>query len=743
MIYDFIMNITIVASFLLVIGQIFKSYSLDSKYTSKAQILLGVSFGTLGIVLMLFTIKITDTVILDLRLISIMCAGIMGGPAAALLAAALTALFRILLFGISTTSISALFSVLLTGAGIAYISGRKLSTRNKYIFMLVFSLLVSSGTIFFLLGDKVKLFETLSYYWPVFLFCAILAYFTCEYIISVNTSFAAMAYYRMMAENLSDVIYSQKPDGSIVSVTMPILQLLGYTQDEFVGTSVYDYIHPDDAGRIKELYVNYSKTNEDFAHAFRMRRKDGAYVWVEASVKSLKNDDGSIKEMICVVRDISLRKDIEQEFIVSNARLKAILNNAGTGIVLESCDGNLIDANPAYLQMMGYSIEELKNLTSIIHPDDYQGFRESTDNLVKGKCSMFRSEIRYINKKRQTIFADVASTLIPGTEHTPTTIIRIVNNITERKKMEEKIKASEERFRTAFNNAAIGMYLSSVDGILIKVNNALCELTGYTEEELVSMSFSYITHPDDVDKDVPLMKQLLSGEILKFLLEKRYIHKNGSIIWALLGVSLVYDAENRAQYLIGQIQDITSRKKTEEELEKAKLEAERLASTDYLTGILNRRAFTDRFIEEFHRAGREKSSISLVLADIDHFKKVNDLYGHQVGDLALQKFARCLSSVCRSYDFVGRFGGEEFVVCLPNTNRKQAVKIAERMRKAVEDLNINLVYKKEPIKITASFGVASPILGSEESIDSLIMQADKAMYNAKVNGRNRVCTADE
>ena len=171
--------------------------------------------------------------------------------------------------------------------------------------------------------------------------------------------------------------------------------------------------------------------------------------------------------------------------------------------------------------------------------------------------------------------------------------------------MGEQIRESEECFRIAFNSAAIGMCIYSVDGIFLKVNRALCDLIGYSEEELVNMHYLQITHPDDLVRDIDTLKQLFTGEISNLILENRYLHKNGSVIWALLGMSIVNDADSKPQYLIGQIQDITSRKKIEDELKNAKLEAEKLANTDYLTGIMNRRAFMERFVGELNRARRE------------------------------------------------------------------------------------------------------------------------------------------
>jgi two-component system chemotaxis response regulator CheY len=168
-----------------------------------------------------------------------------------------------------------------------------------------------------------------------------------------------------------------------------------------------------------------------------------------------------------------------------------------------------------------------------------------------------------------------------------------------------------------------------------------------------------------------------------------------------------------------------------------------LASTDSLTGVLNRRAFMERMEQEINRSTRENAPLSLILTDIDYFKSINDRFGHQVGDLVLQRFTQQLSKSSRPYDFVGRYGGEEFVVCLSGADEFQGRSVAERMRKSVEEMKTKLPNSTQSVQITASFGVASLRMGSKETVDSLIKRVDEAMYKAKCEGRNRVCVADE
>jgi two-component system cell cycle response regulator len=168
-----------------------------------------------------------------------------------------------------------------------------------------------------------------------------------------------------------------------------------------------------------------------------------------------------------------------------------------------------------------------------------------------------------------------------------------------------------------------------------------------------------------------------------------------------------------------------------------------MACTDSLTGVLNRRAFMERIEDEIERSYRERAPLALILSDIDYFKNVNDKSGHLVGDLVLQRFAEQLAGATRQYDFLGRYGGEEFVVCAPGVETLQARFVAERMRKKVQEMKILPPNFSHPVKITASFGVACLQLESRETVDSLTGRADEALYQAKKEGRTRVCTADE
>ncbi|HWP95978.1 MAG TPA: diguanylate cyclase [Syntrophomonadaceae bacterium] len=166
----------------------------------------------------------------------------------------------------------------------------------------------------------------------------------------------------------------------------------------------------------------------------------------------------------------------------------------------------------------------------------------------------------------------------------------------------------------------------------------------------------------------------------------------------------------------------------------------RLASTDDLTGLLTRRAFRERLDAEMSRSQREEGNLGIIIGDIDHFKRVNDTFGHLAGDQVLQYVSQRLLESCRIYDFVGRYGGEEFIVGVPGASLLETAEIAERMRYSIEESRITMAGKQETVAITASFGVDAMNLatGRDRQTEEMINAADEALYMAKTNGRNQV-----
>ena len=300
-------------------------------------------------------------------------------------------------------------------------------------------------------------------------------------------------------------------------------------------------------------------------------------------------------------------------------------------------------------------------------------------------------------------------------------------------KFYENLAKNDKLFFNAFQFAAIGMALLAPDGKWLMVNKALCDLIGYSEEELLKLTFQDITHPDDLEEDLQYVKQMLSGDLETYQMEKRYFHKDKSTIYILLSVSLVRDKKASPLFFISQIQNITSRKLLEHELV-------RQATEDALTGISNRRRFYDLAEREILRGGRYNDPMVLLMIDIDHFKRVNDTFGHGIGDEALKQMAAACHSELRSFDIFGRIGGEEFGVLLVKTDAIIGRQVAERLRRTVEQAL--LTSDKGVVQITISIGGVA-FSGHNLSLEYRLNQADQALYEAKSTGRNRTILVDD
>jgi diguanylate cyclase (GGDEF)-like protein/PAS domain S-box-containing protein len=281
------------------------------------------------------------------------------------------------------------------------------------------------------------------------------------------------------------------------------------------------------------------------------------------------------------------------------------------------------------------------------------------------------------------------------------------------------------RFESAFSHAPIGMALIGMNGRLLHVNHALCRITGHEESELKAKTLQSFTHPDDIDLDLPLYRQLLNGEIFRYQTEKRYLHAWGQFVWMMITIALVRDEGGRALYLIMQFQDISERKELAGRLEY-------LVDHDFLTGLHNRRYFEQELAQEVERAARYGSPGVVLFIDIDNFKIANDTFGHMAGDDLLKGIAGLLKHRMRHTDILARVGGDEFAVLLPQTNATQASAVADDFVKALDKQAVMLA--NESIRITASVGVAS---FDDISDAEVLARADVAMYAAKQAGRNR------
>ncbi len=305
--------------------------------------------------------------------------------------------------------------------------------------------------------------------------------------------------------------------------------------------------------------------------------------------------------------------------------------------------------------------------------------------------------------------------------------------------LEDKVRERTRELEEAKNelsktNASMKRYLDIVDryiissstdlnGVITEVSSAFCHFTGYAKDELIGKKHNIMRHPNTPKELYKEMWGALRrdetwrGEI-------RNTTKEGKSYWTYATISPIYNASGKKTGYTSLRYDITGQKITEE-----------LSVTDQLTQLYNRLKLKSVFNSEIERASRYKQTFSVIMSDIDYFKSVNDTYGHNIGDKTLIDVAKILKENSRTTDIVGRWGGEEFMIVLPQTDIKAAAEHAEILREKIEQHSFEAVGRK-----TSSFGVSSFIEG--DTSETIVKRADDALYEAKNSGRNRVCVRE-
>jgi len=291
--------------------------------------------------------------------------------------------------------------------------------------------------------------------------------------------------------------------------------------------------------------------------------------WYTAKIFPLKGKEGLIS---LTITNISQKKKMEVKLKEFESRWKFALEGSGDGIWDWNPQTNEVFYSNKTREMLGYSPEDLPNdlnvWRDIIHPDDQKYAADSIMAYLNGKTNNYLSEIRLKCKDGSYKWILARGKIVErSADGKPLRVVGTQADIQSIKDKEGDIQLSQQKFSNAFKHSGIGKALVSVEGKWIEVNNALCDFLGYDEEELSQMLFQDLTHPDDLDKDMEFVRQMLNKEIDSYQMEKRYIHKNKNYVWALLTVSLVWNIDDTPRFFISQIQDISEVKKLITDLE--------------------------------------------------------------------------------------------------------------------------------------------------------------------------------
>jgi len=437
-----------------------------------------------------------------------------------------------------------------------------------------------------------------------------------------------------------------------------------------------------------------------------------------------------------VARDVAERGRMEEALRERDEMFRATFDQAAVGITLLSLDLNYLRVNDRYCEILGYSREELASmgLRDVNPPESLPETLDFGRRLAAGEIpGRELREKELLRKDGSRVWVAVATSLVRGKSGEPRYFVSMVQDISEAKRAAAALRESEERFRRTFELAGSGVAHIGMDRRFLRVNRRLCEMLGYSEDELLSLTGREISHPDDLDVINSQRPRLYAGEIEAVRLEKRYLRKDGSVIWVAFTMVVERDAAGEPQYEIAVFDDITSRKQAETALRESEERFRHLAHYDTLTNLPNRALFYDRLKHTLALAKRNSWTVGVMFIDVDRFKHVNDTLGHAVGDKLLLQVAERLAKSVRASDTVARLGGDEFAVVLSSiTASGDAAVVAQKIIAAfAEPIQVD----GHAIAATVSVGVG---LYPDDSTDydTLMKNADAAMYRSKEAGRN-------
>ncbi|CAG0973859.1 putative diguanylate cyclase DgcC [Anaerolineales bacterium] len=419
--------------------------------------------------------------------------------------------------------------------------------------------------------------------------------------------------------------------------------------------------------------------------------------------------------------ELSTRKQMEEKLRQSEERYRSLFDNMMDGIYRSTHAGKFVDVNAAMIKMFGYSSRE-EMLAVDIKKELYFSPEERGSHIL----DTGQEEIEVYRMRRKDgseIWVEDHGHYVHDEQGNILYHEGMLRDVTVRKKAEDNVLLQNAALEAAANAIAI----TDITGRLQWVNRAWVALTGYSKEESIGRNVRIIkSGKHDQTFYKKMWDTILRGKVWRGELVNR--RKDGSLYDEEETITPVLDNQGNVTHFIAIKLDITERKRAEANLEL-------LARTDALTGINNRRHLFELAVHEFEVARRYGHPLSVIMLDLDHFKDVNDTFGHAVGDQILQNVTQVARSQLRDVDLIGRYGGEEFVIILPVTSARQASLVAERIRGGVENLRIET--DKGPASVTLSLGIAEMFHAPQDgSVDDMIRRADEALYAAKKAGRN-------
>lgn len=525
------------------------------------------------------------------------------------------------------------------------------------------------------------------------------------------------------------------PDNEILWQNPAVTKITGYTPEEYLALDDPMSIIIDEDRALSDRHRADRDRNEKLrTYQCRIRRKDGEIRWIQVEAQPALDRDGNSVGMRTSIRDITDLKNLEAEREKAAAELKIIADYSYAWEMWWSPEGEVLWVNPAVEQVSGYTADEFMALDdpmSLVLEEDRDAAnhsrkgRENDESLRDYQCRIRRKdgEVRWVQVQAAPAYDNKGAQV--GFRSS-------IRDITRLKALESELRqqADELRIITEFSQAWELWF--DTDGSLRWVSPSVEAITGYSRQEchMADLFPLPLVHDDDRARMARALAAAVNTPTTQEV-EFRIVRKDGEVIWCGCESRPAFGSDGEPMGFRASVRDITRQKTLQDELE-------RIATTDSLTGINNRRQFFNLGETELYRAVRYGKDLSIAMIDIDHFKKINDTFGHNIGDECLKAIADCIGGSIRRSDIFARLGGEEFVIMMTETSLENAAALMDRLREKISRIRVPL--DEGTCRFTASIGVAGYKPDITELTD-LLHLADEALYESKDGGRNRVTVA--
>lgn len=455
--------------------------------------------------------------------------------------------------------------------------------------------------------------------------------------------------------------------------------------------------------------------------------------WLRISTRR-KSGDHAPYSVIVSFTDVTEQRQTAIRLQEAEARYQTVVSALHEGVVAYSASGEIVACNPRAQELLGLSEDQMLGRTPM--DPRWRPIREDgtpwdpdalpTSHALRTGEAQLGVVLGLHTADGQVRWVQANATPLLSEGGEVAGVVTSFIDVSEQRARERALAAAEERFRTLFEAAPIGMSLTNLAGTKIAVNPALAQILGRPAETLVGLPIDEHIHPDDRAASLAAFARLVFGEQISYRAEERVLDAIGAPLWVQLDATLLRDGDGAPAAVLRQIQDISERRRHEEQLH-------HLAHHDALTGLLNRRGFAVELDRHASHAGRYGADGALLVFDLDNFKKVNDRFGHKAGDDLIAAVAEIMRARLRTTDVLARLGGDEFAVLIPRGGLQAAQVVADAL---LEEIRTGeLMPAAAGIAVTASIGIAT--FEGRAGAGDILVEADLAMYDAKRSGGNR------